>query len=144
MENVTKLLSAAFGAVISFFVGCPPIMCVLIAVMSLDYVTGFICGAMGRSLKTDNGGLSSGAAFTGLLKKAVILAVVALAALLDWAVASGAGVSFNAVTGATCLWFIASEGVSIIENAAEIGIPIPAVLRQALEIMKGANKDNSN
>lgn len=143
MENIMKALAAAAGAVLSFFVGLPPIMWVLLAVMTLDYATGLICGAMGKSLKTDNGGLSSKAAFSGLLKKAMILVVVALAALLDWAVAAGAGVSFTAVTGATCLWFIASEGVSIIENAAEIGIPIPGVLHQALEIMKGANADDA-
>ena len=143
MENITKAFAAITGAVLSFFVGLPPIMWVLIAVMTLDYATGLICGAMGKSLKTENGGLSSSAAFSGLLKKGMILVVVALAALLDWAVATGADVSFNAVTGATCLWFVASEGVSIIENATEIGIPIPTVLQQALEIMKGGMDDES-
>lgn len=68
-------LTGRASILISFFVGCPPIMCVLIAVMSFDYITGIICGAMGRSLKNDNGGLSSSAAFTGLLKKVVILVV---------------------------------------------------------------------
>lgn len=145
MENITKGIAAAFGAVVSFFCGMPPIVIVLIAAMSLDYVTGVACGIIGKSQKTETGGLSSAAAFSGLMKKVVILLVVALAALLDYAVASGAGVSFSAVTGATCLWFIASEGISIIENAAEIGIPVPDILKQALEIMRsngGASSDD--
>ena len=66
----------------------------------------------------------------------VVMAVVLLAVLLDWAVASNAGVQFSAVTGATCLWFIASEGASVLENAAELGVPIPAILRRALEILR--------
>lgn len=145
MENIIKGIAAAFGAVVSFFCGMPPIVVVLIAAMSLDYVTGVACGIIGKSQKTETGGLSSAAAFSGLMKKVVILLVVALAALLDYAVASGAGVSFSAVTGATCLWFIASEGISIIENAAEIGIPVPGILKQALEIMRsngGASGDD--
>ena len=71
----------------------------------------------------------------------LILIVAGLAALVDVAVASGAGVSFSAITGAVCLWFIASEGVSILENAAEMGLPIPFALMRALEVMKGASDD---
>ena len=46
-----------------------------------------------------------------------------LAALLDQAVSTGAGIQFEAVMGATCLWFIASEGLSILENVAMMGVP---------------------
>ena len=111
-------------------------MWVLLAVMTIDYITGIICGLMGRSPKTETGGLASREAFKGLLKKAMILLVVLLAALLDKAVSMGAGVTFEAVAGATCLWFIASEGFSILENVASMGVPIPKILMQALEIMR--------
>lgn len=143
MENVYKALAAVAGAVASFFTGIPVIMWVLIAMMTLDYATGLITGALGVSSKTEGGHLSSRAAFEGLMRKVMVLLVVILAALLDLAVQSGAGVTFNAVTGATCLWFIASEGVSVLENAAELGIPIPGVIRSALEIMRG-NSDEDN
>lgn len=143
MENVYKALAAVAGAVASFFTGIPVIMWVLIAMMTLDYTTGLITGALGVSSKTEGGHLSSRAAFEGLMRKVMVLLVVILAALLDLAVQSGAGVTFNAVTGATCLWFIASEGVSVLENAAELGIPIPGVIRSALEIMRG-NSDEDN
>ena len=137
MDTMVKVTAAAVGAVISFFTGLPVIMWVLIGVMTLDFATGLITGAMGVSNKTDGGRLSSRAAFEGLMRKVMVLLVVLLAVLLDLAVQTGAGVSFSAVTGATCLWFIASEGVSILENAALMGLPIPDVLIRALETMRG-------
>lgn len=141
MENVYKASAAVAGAVMSFFTGIPTIMWVLIAMMTIDYVTGLLTGAMGVSNKTEGGKLSSRAAFEGILKKVMVLLVVLLASLLDLAVQNSSGVSFTAVTGATCLWFIASEGVSILENAAEMGVPIPGVLRKALEILKDGTQD---
>lgn len=136
MKKITELLAAVGGAIASYFCGLPPIMWVLIAVMTIDYITGILCGLMGKSQKTETGYLSSGAAFIGLLKKALIILVVLLAALLDKAVSMGTGVTFEAVAGATCLWFIASEGFSILENVASMGVPIPGILKQALEIMR--------
>lgn len=137
MKKVTEILAAICGAVASFFCGLPPIIWILLAVMTIDYITGITCGLMGKSPKTETGGLSSSEAFKGLLKKALIIFIVLLAALLDKAISMGMGdVQFEAVAGATCLWFIASEGFSIIENAASMGIPIPRVLIQALEIMR--------
>ena len=136
MRKITEVVAAIGGAIASFFVGLPPIIWILLAVMTIDYVTGIICGFMGVSPKTETGGLSSGAAFRGLLKKAVIILVVLLAALLDKAVSIGAGVTFEAVAGATCLWFIASEGFSILENVTAMGVPIPKIMLQALEIMR--------
>ena len=140
MDTIVKALAAAAGAVISFFTGLPVIMWVLIGVMTLDFVTGLITGAMGVSSKTQGGRLSSRAAFEGLMRKVMVLLVVLLAVLLDLAVQTGAGISFSAVTGATCLWFIASEGVSILENAAQMGLPVPEVLTRALEVMRGSEE----
>lgn len=136
MDKIYRLAAAALGAVISFFTGMPVMMWVLIGVMSIDYITGICCGAMGVSPKTESGALSSRAAFKGLLRKCAVLLVVLLAALLDLAVESNSGIQFTAVTGATCLWFIASEGISVLENAAAMGLPIPSVLRRALDIMR--------
>ena len=143
MDNLYKIAAAAAGAVISFFTGIPVIMWVLIAMMTLDYVTGLMTGMMGVSSKTEGGKLSSRAAFDGLMRKIMIFLVVILSVLVDLAVQYGAGVTFNAVTGATCLWFIASEGVSVLENAAELGVPIPGILRKALEVLRdGSGEDN--
>lgn len=142
MDNLYKIAAAAAGAVISFFTGIPVIMWVLIAMMTLDYVTGLMTGMMGVSSKTEGGKLSSRAAFDGLMRKIMIFLVVILSVLVDLAVQYGAGVTFNAVTGATCLWFIASEGVSVLENAAELGVPIPGILRKALEVLRDSSGDD--
>ena len=99
-KTITELLAALGGAIASFFMELPAIIWVLIAVMSIDYVTGIICG------------------------------------LMDKAVSMRTGAEFAAVAGATCLWFIASEGFSILENAAAMGIPIPKILLHTLEMVK--------
>ncbi len=143
MRKASEILAAIGGAIASFFVSMPPIVWILIAVMSIDYITGLITGAMGKSNKTENGYLESHAALKGLLKKSLIILVVLLAALLDQAVSTGAGIQFEAVMGATCLWFIASEGLSILENVALMGVPVPAILLRLLEVMraKGDGKE---
>ena len=142
MESIYKAIAAACGAIASFFTGMPPLVWVLLGAMSLDYATGLICGALGKSSKTDGGGLSSRAAFEGLMKKVLILIVVGLAALVDVAVASGAGVSFSAITGAVCLWFIASEGLSVLENGAQMGVSVPKPLVRALEVMRDGQEQS--
>lgn len=136
MKKVSEVLAAIGGAIASFFVSMPPLVWILIAVMSIDYITGLITGAMGKSNKTENGYLESHAALKGLLKKGLIILVVLLAALLDQAVSTGAGIQFEAVMGATCLWFIASEGLSILENVALMGVPVPKILLKLLEVMR--------
>ena len=136
MNTIYKSCAAACGAVVSFVTGVPAILWVLLGAMSIDFFTGLVCGAAGVSDKSPQGHLSSTAARTGVLRKVMTLLVVLLASLLDLAVQTGAGVSFSAVTGATCLWFIAGEGVSILENAALLGLPMPRPLLQALEIMR--------
>lgn len=136
MKKILELLTAAGGAIASFFINMPPLVYILIAVMTIDYITGLICGAMGLSPKTENGYLKSHEAFKGLMKKCGILFVVLLASLLDMAITKGAGVQFEAVMGAVCLWFIGSEGLSILENVARMGVPVPKILLRLLEIMK--------
>ena len=143
MKRIAEWLSAAGGAVLAFFTGLPVIIWILIGVMSLDYLTGILCGCMGRSPKTETGGLSSKAAFEGLLKKVLILMVVGLAALVDMAISSAASIEMVAVTGACCLWFVASEGLSVLENAAAMGVPIPKALLKALEIVRKKGGDEN-
>ena len=135
-KKLSEFIAAIGGAIASFFTTMPPLVYILIGVMSIDYVTGLICGAMGKSKKTETGYLASHEAWKGLLKKGVILLVVLLANMLDIAVSKGAGITVEAVMGATCLWFIASEGLSILENVASMGVPVPKILIRMLEIMR--------
>ena len=135
-KKVTEILAAIGGAIASFFTTMPPLVYILIGVMCIDFITGLICGALGKSKKTENGYLASHEAFKGLMKKMLIILVVVLAAALDYAVSVSAGITFDAVMGATCLWFVASEGLSILENVASMGVPVPKILLNLLEIMK--------
>ena len=136
MRKLSELIAAIGGAIASFFMNMPPLVWILVAVMTMDFITGLICAAMGKSKKTENGYIASHAAFEGLMKKVLIIFVVLLAAALDFAVSKGAGIQFEAVMGATCLWFIASEGLSILENVASMGVPVPKILLKLLEVMR--------
>ena len=136
MKKVAEVLAAIGGAIVSFFTTMPPLVYILIGVMSIDFITGLICGMLGKRKTTENGYLASHEAFRGLMKKMLIILVVVLAAALDYAVSVSAGIQFEAVMGAACLWFIASEGLSILENGASMGVPVPKIMLNLLEIMR--------
>ncbi|MBQ8953754.1 MAG: phage holin family protein [Clostridia bacterium] len=127
-DKLVKLAGAAAG----LFGQWDAALTVLAAMMAADYLSGVAVAACGRSPKTEAGGLSSKAGFIGLAKKGFELLIVLLAALLDRA-AGGEAMMFR--TAATC-YYIANEGLSVIENAALMGVPVPKKLRGALEAMK--------
>ena len=131
-DRIVKALAAVAGAVAGVFGEWNQMLTILVAAMSADYITGLIVAACGRSPKTRAGGLSSKVGFVGLAKKAVIMLVVLLATLLDRAVGN-AGMVFQ--SAATC-YYIANEGLSVLENAGALGVPFPEPVREALESMK--------
>lgn len=94
---------------------------VLLAVTALDYVTGVACAAVAKEL-------SSSVGFKGLVKKVFTFVLVALAAMLDKLVPSTNG----AIRSAVCMFYIANEGISILENAGALGLPLPNALKKAL------------
>ena len=101
----------------------------LAALMTADYISGVVAAAMGKSPKSAHGRLNSDAGAKGLLKKAAILLVVGLSAVLDWFVNEGNAMFLTAVT-----WFyISNEALSLIENLGRCGVPIPKRLRVMLE-----------
>lgn len=138
-DKLLKGLAAAVGAVGGFFGGWNPMMTVLAVCICMDYATGVIVAFCGHSPKTEGGGISSAAGFRGLGRKIIILLVVMLAAMLD-------RVTGNAVFQTTVTaYYIANEGISIIENAVLMGVPVPDSMKNALEVMReNKNKtDNS-
>ena len=150
MKTVTEWMATADNTMLAFFMGLPSIIWVLIGVMILDYISNILFNLIAKSSKRKAKGQNSIATFKGLIKKVLILIVVGLAALVDLAIAMCAGIEIGVVSEACCLWFIASEGLSILENAAAIGVPIPKILRKALEVMRkqgqetDENDENSN
>lgn len=135
--KIVKGAAAAAGLVAGLFGGWTPAMTVLAVFMGADYILGCICGLLGKSTKTEGGRWLSTTAFKGLLKKGVIMVVVLIASQLDKVVAGGAA-TFQTLT---VFYYIANEGLSVIENAALLGAPFPDALKNALEMLK--DKGNS-
>ena len=141
MKNmVLGVLAVAGSAMAQALGGWDMALKVLIGFMVLDYVTGWLVAAVWhKSSKSETGALASNAGFKGLIKKCMILALVWMAAMLDRVTGS------DFVRTAVCLFFIANEGLSIIENAGKHGIKLPKALRNALVQLKmTANSETSN
>lgn len=139
-SEIMRWLAAAVGAVVGLFMQMPAAVRLLMLLMVLDYFSGVGAAALGRSKKSDTGALSSKVGFIGLARKAMILGIVLLAAVLDRVMGSAA------CTGAVTLFYIVNESLSILENAVLLGVPIPEKLRQTLDIAKkgkGTEADES-
>lgn len=129
-DKIVKTLAAIGGAIAGLFGGWDTMLKVLVVAMVIDYISGWIVAIMGNSLKTESGKLDSEVAWKGLLKKGLALLVVLLGAMLDKAV--GQDVFRNMV-----VWFyIANEGLSILENLALAGVPFPQSVKRMLEQMR--------
>ena len=119
------------GFIASLFGGWDAALVSLMIFMGIDYVTGLIvAGVFHNSEKTENGSLESRAGWKGLCRKGVTLLVVLVACRLDLVMGS------NFIRDAVVIAFIANETISIIENAGLMGVPIPAVVIRAIEILK--------
>ena len=101
----------------------------LVALMAADVVSGTVAAALGKSRKTGGGRLDSAAAGKGLLRKGLMLLVVLLAYVLDWMMNEE-----NRMFSTAAIWFyIGTEGLSLLENLALCGVPVPAKIRRMLE-----------
>ena len=129
MNNVLdylKLGIAFIGGLLSvIFQTTTQFLTVLLILVIVDYITGIIKASLYKEL-------SSAIGFKGLFKKFMILIVVTLGALIDTYVVKTSGV----LTAACCTFYIANESISIIENSAAIGVPIPKKLTDILEQLK--------
>lgn len=138
MENVVHIKNAVLAALAAFgtFVanalgGWDAALQVLIGLMAADYVTGLIvAGVFHASPKSQTGALESRAGWKGLIRKGETLLIVLVACRLDAVMAT----SF--VRDAVVIGFICNETISIIENAGLMGLPIPAALTKAVDILK--------
>ena len=130
----------AIGAFIArLFGGWDAAMTTLVIFMGIDYLMGLIvAGIFKRSGKSENGGLDSRAGFKGLLKKSVVLLVVLVACRLDLVLGS------TFIKDAVIIGYIANETISIIENAGLMGIPIPDVIKRAIDILKNKSDGDIN
>jgi toxin secretion/phage lysis holin len=120
------------GAVFSYLIGgWNYAIGTLLLFMCIDYATGIILSAFfKKSLKTENGGLSSKVGFLGLFKKCMILVFILIAYRLDLTL----GVSY--IKDGVCYAFIVNELISIVENMGLIGFPVPKFIMDAIDILK--------
>ena len=139
MKNFICTSFGVIGSLLaSLFGGWSAGLTTLLIFMLIDYVTGLICaGVFHKSQKTQSGSLESRAGFKGLCRKGTILLIVLVGYRLDIAI----GTTY--IRDAVCIAFIANETISIIENAGLMGVPIPAVLTKAIEVLKNKNESNN-
>lgn len=136
-DKIVKALAMLGGAIAGLFGGFDTMMMVLIACMVIDYITGLIVAWMGKSQKTENGHMDSKVGFVGIGKKALMLLVVLMAALLDRALGGD-----QAMFRTMMIWFyVANEGISILENLSLAGVPFPQAVLNALEQLKKKNDE---
>ncbi len=119
------------GLIASMFGGWDAALITLMIFMGIDYLTGLImAGVFHNSGKTPNGALESRAGWKGLCRKGVTLLIVLVACRLDLVMGS------NFIRDAVVIGFIANETISIVENAGLMGVPIPAVITRAIDVLK--------
>ena len=125
------------SGVATFFVGWDNFLQTLLLFMILDWFTGGILlpAVFGRSPKSENGALESRAGWKGLCRKAMTLLFVLVAARLD----NLMGTEY--LRDAVCIGFIANEGLSIIENAGLMGLPLPESIRKAIDVLKNSSQN---
>ncbi|MBQ2916560.1 MAG: phage holin family protein [Clostridia bacterium] len=118
MKTVFDSIFAVIGAFLGFYFGELDGLLIILCVFSvLDYLTGILSAIISKNL-------SSSIGFKGLLKKMLIFAFVGMANLLDvYMVGSG-----QVLRTAVIFFYLSNEGLSIVENAVEIGLPVPAAL----------------
>ena len=121
--NVIQLVFAALGGWLGWFLGgCDGLLIALVVFVVIDYVTGVMCAIVDKKLSSEVG-------FRGIFKKILIFLMVGIAHLLDVNVIGSGSV----LRTAAVFFYVSNEGVSLVENAAHLGPPIPAKLKAVLE-----------
>lgn len=135
MRTAVRWLTTAGSALAAWGLqllgGWDAALAMLFLLMGLDIAAGLLLGAKGQSTQTPGGGLRSRTLFAGLTRKLMMLLLVALAAAVD-STLTGSGVSRLAVIS----FYAANEALSIVENAALLGVPFPKGVLKALEAMR--------
>lgn len=133
--NTFQAVIAALGGWLGYFLGgCDGLLYALIVFVVLDYITGVLCAIADRRL-------SSAVGFKGICRKVLIFALVGIANILDVHVIGTGCV----VRTATIFFYISNEGVSILENAANLGLPVPKKVKEVLkQLHEGAESEDDN
>lgn len=132
MKNtICGIMGLIGGAVASAFGGWSAGLTTLLIFMAIDYLSGLIvAGVFHKSPKSEGGALESRAGWKGLVRKGMTLLIVLIGCRLDILL----GIMY--IRDALVIAFIINELLSIIENAGLMGVPIPKVLENAIELLR--------
>lgn len=120
--NTIQLIFTAVGGWLGYFLGgCDGLLYALIAFVVIDYITGVMCAIIDRKL-------SSAVGFKGIFRKVLIFLLVGIANIIDVQVIGTGAVLRTAVI----FFYISNEGVSLLENAGHLGLPIPEKIKTVL------------
>ena len=120
--NMIQLVFTAMGGWLGYFLGgCDGLLIALVLFAVVDYLTGIMCAVADKKL-------SSHVGFKGICRKVLIFLLVGIANIIDVQVI-GTG---SVIRTAVIFFYLSNEGVSILENAAHLGLPIPVALKAAL------------
>ena len=118
-----QVVFTAIGGWLGWFLGgCDGLMYALIAFVVVDYITGIMCAIVDKKLSSEVG-------FKGICKKVLIFLMVGMANILDVNVI-GTG---SVLRTAAIFFYLSNEGVSLLENAAHLGLPVPGAIKEVLE-----------
>ena len=121
--NTMQFIFTVLGGWLGYFLGgCDGLLIALVAFVSIDYVTGVMCAISDKDL-------SSRVGFKGICRKILIFALVGVANLIDVQVIQTGSILRTAVV----FFYLSNEGVSLLENAAHLGLPVPKKLKAVLE-----------
>ena len=134
--GVLGILAAMGGMVAQALGGWDEALRMLCIIMAMDYITGIICDLVWKkSPKSSDGSFNSRLSLKGLLRKAGIFLAVLIAYQLD----SVAGTEF--IRTSAILFFIANDGLSVIENLGIMGLPMPSSIKNAFEILRKKSEE---
>ena len=133
--NGIQIAFTALGGFLGWFLGgADGFLYALIAFVVIDYITGVMCAISDKSLSSEVG-------FRGICRKVLIFILVGVGNLLDVYILGEAGVLRTAVI----FFYLSNEGVSLLENAAHLGLPVPAKLKDILaQLHKKGDNDNES
>ena len=129
--NVIQLIFSALGGWLGYFLGgCDGLLYTLLAFTAIDYITGVMCAVNDHTLSSEVG-------FRGICRKVLIFMLVGIANILDADVVGTGSVLRTAVI----FFYISNEGVSLLENAAHLGLPVPQKIKAVLEQLHDRAED---
>ena len=132
--NTIQLMFTAVGGWLGWFLGgCDGLLYALIAFVAIDYITGVMCAINDHSLSSEVG-------FRGICRKVLIFLLVGIANILDVNVIGTGSVLRTAVI----FFYISNEGVSLMENAAHLGLPVPEKIKVVLEQLHNRAEDKED